>query len=173
MLHPPPDTTPRRLPRHRRRFLAALVAAAAAAAAVAVAMALSLSASSSSSPLLPTTPPLPSSSPSSWRRRLAATLEGSLAFNMGQASTTAKFKTVPKGKAAAGRKVVSKQAAGEETRGAGGGAGVDGACAPSRSTFNLSRAEAGELGRALLGLAATGNKTATVQVKSLFLRVGG
>jgi hypothetical protein len=180
-MHP---ATHKRPPRRRSRLVVALFAAATAAAAVAVALS-SSSASSSSLSSLPPLPLLRAEAPSSLRRRLLATLEGSLAFNLGQASTTAKFKTVPsKGKGGGHKKTtVTKQAAEGATTatGAGGGGGaVDGpppsftnnACSSSLKTLNLTRKEAEDLGKALMDLAAK-NRTATVQVRGVAVSVGG
>jgi hypothetical protein len=162
--------------------VAALFAAATAAAAVAVA----LSSASSLLPPLPTSGRGGAEAPNSLRRRLLATLEGSLAFNMGQASTVAKFKTVPKGKGGHNNKaVVTKQAAER----AADGAAADGPSLPSPPSssspppsftnnacplkaLNLTRREAEDLGKALMDLVAK-NRTAPVQVRGVAVSIGG
>jgi hypothetical protein len=107
-------------------------------------------------------------------RRLLAQLEGTLAFNLGRASTTTKFKAVPKGQG-------GKSASGGGGSDGGGGRGNGAAAAAARdaATANnntcalaLSREDAGKLGQALLELASKGGAGELVQVGDVAVQVG-
>jgi hypothetical protein len=101
-------------------------------------------------------------------RTLLAQLEGSLAFNLGQASTTTKFKIVPKGKGGSGN-------------GGGGAGGGNGAAATPRGgngggngtcALTLTREQAGKLGQALVGASKPSSGGLAVKVGDVSVQVG-
>lgn len=104
-------------------------------------------------------------------RQLLAQLEGSLAFNLGQASTTAKFKTVPNGGGDRGGGGGGGEggAGGKETTAAtprdGNGGGGNNTCA-----LSLSREQAGKLGQALLDASKSSGGSA-VEVGGVAVKV--